>query len=172
MYSYVVIIIPRGRQIQLMIRTRMDLKFVTMIVDITCNIVAFGVFEAAVVPAAGFACDRVAGSSQQTALMSNDQKVKDQDVSQTFESSAPAPAPQSGHESSNGQTANHGEPDRLELLGRARSFLASPQVAHQDLSIKRKFLTEKGLRDAEIDVLLRETVSLLSLRCNDNLFSL
>lgn len=34
MYSYVVIIIPRGRQIQLMIRTRMDLKFVTMIVSI------------------------------------------------------------------------------------------------------------------------------------------
>ena len=99
--------------------------------------------------------------------MSNDQKVKGQDLSQTSESSAPAPASQSAHENSNGQTANQGELDRLELLGRARSFLASPQVAHQEVSIKRKFLTEKGLRDAEIDVLLREAVSLLSLHWND-----
>lgn len=100
--------------------------------------------------------------------MSNDQKVKDQDLSQSSESSAPGP----GHENSNGQTVDQGELDRLELLGRARSFLASPQVAHQDVSIKRKFLAEKGLRDAEIDVLLREAVSLLLLHCSDNLFSL
>jgi hypothetical protein len=95
--------------------------------------------------------------------MSNNQKVKDQDLSQTPESSAPAPKPQNSHETSNVQAANQGELDRSELLGRARSFLASPQVAHQDVSIKRKFLTEKGLRDAEIDALLRDAVSHLSL---------
>ena len=48
--------------------------------------------------------------------------------------------------------------DRSELLSRARGFLTSPQVYAQDLHAKRRFLTEKGLRDTEIDTLLRELV--------------
>lgn len=40
--------------------------------------------------------------------------------------------------------------DRSELLAKARSFLASPQVQHQDINAKRAFLVEKGLNDAEI----------------------
>lgn len=46
--------------------------------------------------------------------------------------------------------------DRSELLQRARAFLSSPQLAHEDLSAKRKFLADKGLDSAEIDGLLRE----------------
>ncbi|KAF8351626.1 hypothetical protein F5887DRAFT_938388 [Amanita rubescens] len=90
-------------------------------------------------------CDRVTRET----IMSNDQKVKEQDLSQTHEPSSPA----------NLQATDQGELDRSELLGRARSFLASPQVAHQDASIKRKFLAEKGLRDVEIDAVLREVPS-------------
>lgn len=48
--------------------------------------------------------------------------------------------------------------DRSELLSRARGFLTSPQIYAQDLHAKRRFLTEKGLRDTEIDILLRELV--------------
>ncbi|KAI0335652.1 hypothetical protein GY45DRAFT_1267998 [Cubamyces sp. BRFM 1775] len=46
--------------------------------------------------------------------------------------------------------------DRSELLQRARSFLNSPQVRHEDISAKRQFLVEKGLREAEIEGLLQE----------------
>ncbi|PPQ67821.1 hypothetical protein CVT26_007068 [Gymnopilus dilepis] len=45
--------------------------------------------------------------------------------------------------------------DRAELLARARTFLASPQVQHQDIAAKRAFLTDKGLQESEIDELLR-----------------
>ncbi|KAF8165471.1 hypothetical protein B0H34DRAFT_649677 [Crassisporium funariophilum] len=45
--------------------------------------------------------------------------------------------------------------DRAELLARARSFLVSPQVQHQDISAKRAFLVEKGLNDSEIEGLLQ-----------------
>ena len=48
--------------------------------------------------------------------------------------------------------------DRSELLQRARSFLTSPQVLHEDLAAKRRFLLEKGLDDAEVESLLREMV--------------
>ena len=47
---------------------------------------------------------------------------------------------------------------RSELLDRARHFLSSPQVIHQDHESKRRFLTEKGLTDGEIQILLREMV--------------
>lgn len=106
--------------------------------------------------------------------MSNDQKVKEQDVSQIPEPGSPAPEPPSegGHENSNVQATNQGELDRSDLLARARSFLASPQVAHQEASIKRKFLAEKGLCDAEIDAVLREVVSHSLSHCDANLFSL
>ncbi|TFK88928.1 hypothetical protein K466DRAFT_546215 [Polyporus arcularius HHB13444] len=46
--------------------------------------------------------------------------------------------------------------DRTELLQRARAFLTSPQVRHEDASAKRRFLVEKGLTDAEIEGLLYE----------------
>jgi hypothetical protein len=49
-------------------------------------------------------------------------------------------------------------PNRSELLDRARHFLSSPQVIHQDYESKRRFLTEKGLEDGEIQLLLREMV--------------
>lgn len=48
--------------------------------------------------------------------------------------------------------------DRSDLLAKARSFLASPQVRNQDASAKRVFLVEKGLNDTEIAELLRTIV--------------
>ena len=48
--------------------------------------------------------------------------------------------------------------DRTELLARARVFLNSPQILDQDAAIKRNFLSEKGLSEAEIERLLREPV--------------
>lgn len=48
--------------------------------------------------------------------------------------------------------------DRTELLQRARAFLSSPQVRHEDLTAKRRFLGEKGLSEDEIEGLLREVV--------------
>jgi hypothetical protein len=48
--------------------------------------------------------------------------------------------------------------NRAELLDRARHFLSSPQVIHQDYESKRRFLTEKGLEDGEIQLLLSEMV--------------
>ncbi|OCH94336.1 hypothetical protein OBBRIDRAFT_789466 [Obba rivulosa] len=48
------------------------------------------------------------------------------------------------------------QPDRTGLLEKARAFLNSPQVQHEDLTAKRRFLTEKGLSQAEVDVLLQE----------------
>jgi len=50
-------------------------------------------------------------------------------------------------------------PNRSELLDRARHFLGSPQVVHQDYESKRRFLAEKGLADGEIQLLLREIPS-------------
>lgn len=50
--------------------------------------------------------------------------------------------------------------NRAELLNRARSFLMSPQIPHEDIIAKRRFLVEKGLSDAEIAGLLQELVSL------------
>lgn len=48
--------------------------------------------------------------------------------------------------------------DRSDLLAKARSFLASPQVQNQDVNAKRAFLVEKGLNDTEIEELLRTIV--------------
>ncbi|KAF8272140.1 hypothetical protein EI94DRAFT_1865558 [Lactarius quietus] len=53
--------------------------------------------------------------------------------------------------------------NRSELLDRARHFLNSPQVTHQDHESKRRFLTEKGLTDGEIQLLLHEMPSQLPL---------
>ncbi|KAI0353022.1 hypothetical protein OH77DRAFT_1427793 [Trametes cingulata] len=46
--------------------------------------------------------------------------------------------------------------DRSQLLQRARAFLTSPQVRHEDLAAKRRFLAEKGLTGGEIEGLLHE----------------
>ena len=48
--------------------------------------------------------------------------------------------------------------DRTELLQRARVFLTSPQVRHEDITAKQRFLVDKGLSDVETDGLLREVV--------------
>ena len=48
--------------------------------------------------------------------------------------------------------------NRSELLDKARHFLTSHQVIHQDHESKRRFLTDKGLTDGEIQLLLREMV--------------
>ena len=48
--------------------------------------------------------------------------------------------------------------DRSDLLAKARSFLASPQVRNQDVNAKRAFLVEKGLNDTEIAELLQTIV--------------
>ena len=61
------------------------------------------------------------------------------------------------HESTSRTTMS----DRSELLDRARHFLSSPQVVHQDLESKRHFLKEKGLADGDIQLLLREVVRLV-----------
>lgn len=47
---------------------------------------------------------------------------------------------------------------RNELLGQARAFLRSPQVAHEDGPAKRAFLLEKGLTPEEANSLLVELV--------------
>jgi hypothetical protein len=48
--------------------------------------------------------------------------------------------------------------DRSELVQRARAFLTSPQVQHEDMAVKRRFLMDKGLNDAEVEALLRDIV--------------
>jgi hypothetical protein len=54
--------------------------------------------------------------------------------------------------------------DRSQLVSRARAFLTSPQVAHEDVPSKRAFLVAKGLATPEIEQLLAEVVSLSPLR--------
>jgi hypothetical protein len=67
--------------------------------------------------------------------------------------SATQPVPPPEHASSTMPMSN-----RSELLDRARHFLTSAQVIHQDHESKRRFLTDKGLTDGEIQLLLREMV--------------
>ncbi|EPQ59120.1 hypothetical protein GLOTRDRAFT_136081 [Gloeophyllum trabeum ATCC 11539] len=74
------------------------------------------------------------------------------------------PPPSSKIESSSGVPASPSGPaqsglERNELLARARTFLLSPQIKNEDILAKRRFLTEKGLTEPEIDGLLRELPS-------------
>lgn len=46
--------------------------------------------------------------------------------------------------------------DRSQLLDRASTFLAAPEIRSQDSPEKRAFLADKGLTDGEIDILLRK----------------
>lgn len=48
--------------------------------------------------------------------------------------------------------------NRTELVERARGFLSSPQIRYEGVAAKRHFLADKGLSDAEIADLIRETV--------------
>jgi hypothetical protein len=80
--------------------------------------------------------------------------------SEPLSTDTPPPNSSSEHASSpsSSPTPPTPTPDRSELLDRARLFLSSPQVTHQDYESKRRFLTEKGLADGEIRLLLREMV--------------
>ena len=72
--------------------------------------------------------------------------------------------PEENKEPANTKSEENKEPpntqpeDRLALLAKARSFLASPQVQYQDINAKRAFLVEKGLNDTEIADLIRTVV--------------
>lgn len=48
--------------------------------------------------------------------------------------------------------------NRAELIERARGFLSSTQIRYEGVAAKRHFLADKGLSDAEIADLIRETV--------------
>ncbi|TFK43662.1 hypothetical protein BDQ12DRAFT_675351 [Crucibulum laeve] len=67
-------------------------------------------------------------------------------------------SPNTDASSTTSSPASHPFPpiERPELLSRARSFLNSPQVQHQDTASKRRFLVEKGLDEVDIESLLRE----------------
>ena len=68
--------------------------------------------------------------------------------------------PTSSVETPNTPTSQPSQPeDRSELLERARTFLRSPQVVHEDAFAKRKFLAQKGLNDGEVETLIQELVS-------------
>jgi Pex14 N-terminal domain len=41
-----------------------------------------------------------------------------------------------------------------ELIDKARSFLASPEIMSADIAAKKDFLKSKGLREQEIDQLM------------------
>ncbi|EIM88599.1 uncharacterized protein STEHIDRAFT_167855 [Stereum hirsutum FP-91666 SS1] len=47
--------------------------------------------------------------------------------------------------------------NRAVLIERARGFLSSPQIRYEGVAAKRHFLADKGLSDAEIADLIRET---------------
>jgi hypothetical protein len=48
--------------------------------------------------------------------------------------------------------------ERTELLSKARVFLRSPSVASQDITVRRQFLSEKGLSSDEIETVISEVV--------------
>ncbi|KAF9478182.1 hypothetical protein BDN70DRAFT_860632 [Pholiota conissans] len=49
--------------------------------------------------------------------------------------------------------------NNADLVDKARSFLLSPQIVHQDILSKRAFLREKGLNETQIDSLLNSLPS-------------
>ena len=65
----------------------------------------------------------------------------------------------SSEQAANPASATSPAEDRSELLQRARTFLTSPQVVHEDPLAKRRFLAEKGLNELEIEQLIQELVS-------------
>ncbi|THH07746.1 hypothetical protein EW146_g9218 [Bondarzewia mesenterica] len=83
-------------------------------------------------------------------------KDNDNDGGSTSVSSPPEAAPSTSQEQPPPQSQPYSVSERTELLERARVFLTSPQVRHEDLFAKRRFLREKGLSEVEIDGLLQE----------------
>src|ERR1700722_2066718 len=81
-------------------------------------------------------------------------------TSESASSQSPPIASSQSPPASEPETSTSTNTDRTELLSQARSFLASPQIQHQDVLAKRRFLNEKGLTEAEIDRMLREQVCL------------
>jgi hypothetical protein len=79
------------------------------------------------------------------------------DPPQPLPTNSPPSDSSSGHEHTSTSSLTP-TPHRSELLDRARHFLSSPQVIHQDHESKRRFLSEKGLSDGEVQLLLREMV--------------
>jgi len=77
--------------------------------------------------------------------------------SQPLSTNSPSPYSSFGHEHASSSSPMP-TPHRSELLDRARHFLSSPQVIHQDHESKRRFLSEKGLSDEEVQLLLCEVV--------------
>jgi hypothetical protein len=70
-------------------------------------------------------------------------------------------------ESTQHSNTNDLDKNRGELVARARAFLTSPQVAHEDVHSKRAFLVSKGLAAPAIERLLAEMVrQLLIVLCN------
>lgn len=88
-----------------------------------------------------------------------DDHDKDQGVQQQQPPSVEAEATSATSSAEDGAPSN----DRSDLLVKARAFLASPQVRHEDNIAKSRFLKEKGLDDAEIDSLLQDQVSIIRL---------
>ncbi|KAF7975120.1 hypothetical protein HWV62_10413 [Athelia sp. TMB] len=67
------------------------------------------------------------------------------------------PAQSDASTSAAGETAVVANPEsRAALIERAKMFLLSPQIRHENLLAKRRFLVEKGLSEAEIDGLLQQ----------------
>ncbi|KAI0375830.1 hypothetical protein BV20DRAFT_959889 [Pilatotrama ljubarskyi] len=92
--------------------------------------------------------------------MADDDKIPESSAQAPSSSSpaaetAPELPPPQAEASSQAQAAPAPE-DRTQLLQRARAFLTSPQVRHEDLVAKRRFLEEKGLTEREIEGLLHE----------------
>ena len=77
--------------------------------------------------------------------------------SATSSQSDPAPSGSSVQDSDDASSSQPTE-DRSALLDRARIFLTSPQIRHEDPSAKRRFLAEKGLNAIEVEMLMRELV--------------
>ena len=55
--------------------------------------------------------------------------------------------------------------DRTALIEKARSFLLSPPIRHEDETAKRTFLQQKGLSHAEINRLMQELVRFSCFYC-------
>ncbi|ETW84155.1 hypothetical protein HETIRDRAFT_472617 [Heterobasidion irregulare TC 32-1] len=82
---------------------------------------------------------------------------QDKGATSVASSSKLPPSPPHTHQQAGPQHSDVSE--RSDLLERARVFLASPQVRHEDVSAKRRFLVDKGLSETEIITLLQELPS-------------
>jgi hypothetical protein len=91
-------------------------------------------------------------------MANDDQPANTSPDSQSSSTLADQETTQNAWNSSGPSNTAPGSEDRAQLIARARSFLASPQVRLEDNSAKRKFLSEKGLSAEETVDLLRELV--------------